>query len=192
MKTAILIAMCLGLGLAVGGCKKGKQPVKGGADTAALDGAGSGGVPDPSMVNVASGDMKDLLLALKRIHFALDAATLTDDGKKALEDAAVKLEALPKVELYVDGHTDDRGTTEYNMSLSERRAQTAVKYLTGLGIAKSRLNIVSFGEESPLASGSSEEDYAKNRRVDFRIFRGDIEFVLEDSQLVDDEGNPIR
>jgi peptidoglycan-associated lipoprotein len=187
--TAVVFLFC--------GCKKGKQDVAnaGDADAVASRGNSDNGLdnaPKPEDTQVATGDLKDLLLALRRVHFSFDAAILTDSGKKALDEAAEKLQALPKVELYVDGHTDDRGTTEYNMSLGERRAQTVVSYLKNLGIEPERLNIVSFGEESPLASGSSEVAQAKNRRVDFRIMRGDIEFVLEEGELVDDEGKPLE
>ena len=162
------------------------------------DGAGSGG-DDASLggrsagdgKEYATGDMRDLLLTLKRVHFALDGATLTDDAKTALTDAAAQLQDYPEVSLYVDGHTDNRGTGEYNMSLGERRSRTVVKYLTDLGVSASRLNVVSFGEELPLEPGSSEHALARNRRVDFRLMRGDIELVLEDGDLVDDEGKPI-
>ena len=157
------------MGLFVFGCKKGKQDVKSGDDGKSKPTASDTGdanarkAPTPGEVKVATGDLRDLLLALKRVHFALDANTLTEGGRNALDEAAEKLKALPKVALYVDGHTDERGTTEYNMGLGERRAQTVVDYLTRLGIKGERLNTVTFGEELPLGSGSGELQLAKNR-----------------------------
>jgi peptidoglycan-associated lipoprotein len=196
MKWVAISIMCLGL--AISGCKKGKQEVVNQGDANAPstgdDGANANAVkkaPTPASVEEATGDLKDLLLALRRVHFGFDTDTLSDGGKKALTEAAEKLEALPKVALYVDGHTDERGTTEYNMSLGERRAQTVVAYLKNLGIQPERLRIVAFGEETPMASGSSDVDLAKNRRVEFRIMRGDVQFVLEEGELVSDSGEPL-
>lgn len=181
--------------LAFVGCKKGAQKVDNSSNVAPEPSETKKEVskaPKVDHVETAEGHMKDLLLALKRVHFGLDKDSLTDGGKQALTEAAEKLELLPKVELYVDGHTDERGTTEYNMSLSERRAQAVVAYLKHLGIDEARLSIVSFGEESPVTSGHTSIDYATNRRVDFRIMRGDIQFVLEEGELVDDNGKPMH
>jgi peptidoglycan-associated lipoprotein len=173
------------------GCKKGEQDINTG-DSKDVSKVDTDKAPKADRVETAEGHMKDLLLALRRVHFAFDADALTDGGKQALTEAAEKLELLPKVDLYVDGHTDDRGTTEYNMSLGERRAQEVVAYLKRLGVDEVRLNIVSFGEESPMAGGHSDLDNAKNRRVDFRIMRGDVQFVLEEGELVDDSGKPLE
>lgn len=148
-------------------------------------------VPKGKRKEVAVGQMRDLLLALKRVHFAFDSSTLAASSKSALDNAAEKLRSMNDVELYVDGHTDDRGTTEYNMSLGERRAKTVVEYLGRLGVQKNRLNIVSFGEENTLSSGSGDRDHAMNRRVEYRIMKGDVEFVLEDGELLGDDGSPL-
>ena len=180
--------------LTFGGCKKGEQQVNNSDAVEELQAPEKevAKAPEVNHVETAEGHMKDLLLALRRVHFGFDNDTLSDGGKQALSEAAEKLELLPKVELYVDGHTDDRGTTEYNMSLSERRAQAVVAYLKRLGIDEARLNTVSFGEESPMAAGHTDIDYAKNRRVDFRIMRGDVQFMLEEGELVDDSGRPMH
>lgn len=192
MKSLFIIAGVTALTL--GGCKKGEQKVN---NSNAVEEPQApekevSKAPEVDHIETAEGHIKDLLLALRRVHFGFDKDTLSDGGKQALIEAAEKLELLPKVALYVDGHTDDRGTTEYNMSLSERRAQSVVSYLKRLGIDEARLNIVSFGEESPMAAGHTDLDYAKNRRVDFRIMRGDVQFILEEGELVDDSGRPIH
>ena len=181
------------LGMMVLGCKKGEQKIENGSTNESAETSKAVSKdPEATSVDAADEHMKALLLALQRVHFGFDTDTLTDAGKQALSEAAEKLTLLPEVALYVDGHTDDRGTTEYNMSLAERRAQAVVKYLKNLGIEAERLNIVSFGEETPAASGHSDIDNAKNRRVEFRIMRGDIQFILEDGELVDDAGQPIH
>lgn len=186
------ITMVMSLVLVASGCKKGEQEIATAENVDDVSQVTSDTAKKPSNKQIATGEVKELLLALQRVHFSFDSSTLTDGGKKALEEAAVKLQGLPEVKLFVDGHTDDRGTTEYNMSLGERRSQTVVNYLNNLGVEKERLTIVSFGEESPLVKGASATVHARNRRVDFRVMQGEIEFVLEESELVDDQGEPIQ
>ena len=189
MKKTIFVLICAALMAA--GCKKGAQDVNAGnsgMDTydpnGPGDNGGTGADSETRRTEVATGQMRDLLLALTRVHFAFDSSDLTSDARDALAEAAQSLQELSDVELYVDGHTDEAGTTEYNMSLGERRSSAVVNYLSSLGVAKSRLHIVSFGEEKPLADGAGEMANAKNRRVDYRLLKGNVEFVLE-------EGTPV-
>jgi len=204
MRTIILVM--LGAALLLSGCKKDNKETanagdamdgyngKGGKDgngSGDADGAGNGKNAGAGK-EFATGDMRDLLLTLERVHFSMDGATLTEESKVALSEAAVKLQANPSVSLHVDGHTDNRGTDEYNMSLGDRRARVVVKYLTDSGVEAARLNVVSFGEEMPLEEGSGDVALAKNRRVDFRLMKGDIQLVLEEGTLVDDAGAPIQ
>jgi peptidoglycan-associated lipoprotein len=73
----------------------------------------------------------------------------------------------PSAKVLIEGNTDARGTNEYNLALGERRAMSAKTYLREYGIEESRIRTVSYGEERPLFNGSSEDDYAQNRRDDF-------------------------
>jgi len=73
----------------------------------------------------------------------------------------------PDVKIQLEGHCDERGTNEYNLALGERRAKAVFEYLVKLGANPSQFTMVSFGEERPVASGSNEVDWAKNRRVEF-------------------------
>jgi peptidoglycan-associated lipoprotein len=193
MKRAVTIITCLCLFTI--GCKKGDQEVTNQDDANSAnedaDDTLASKAPTPVIVETGADEVKDLLLALKRVHFSLDSSMLTEAGKQGLNEAAEKLAVLSRVTLFVDGHTDDRGTTEYNMSLGERRAQTVIDYLKRLGIDSDRLRRVSFGEESPISGGGGALDLAKNRRVDFRIMYGDVLFTLEESALLDDSGKPI-
>lgn len=141
---------------------------------------------------VAQGDIQDILLALTRVHFAYDQVTLNATSKKSLQEAADKLIANPEVSLFVDGHTDERGTTEYNMSLGDRRARAVVSYLKSCGVDAERLSTVSFGEESLLDTGRTPVAHARNRRVDFRLMSGNVQFELEESDLIDDDGTPVQ
>jgi len=125
------------------------------------------------------------------IHFEFDKYEITSESRSALEKNADCMKQKGVKNLVIEGNCDERGTTEYNMSLGERRASTVVDYLKNSGVEPSRLNIVSFGEEKPMAQGSGDREYAENRRVEYRLMRGDVQFVLEDSELVGDDGKPL-
>ena len=73
--------------------------------------------------------------------------------------------------ILVEGHCDERGTNEYNLALGDRRAKAARDYLIALGIASNRIEMISYGEEKPLCKESTEECWAKNRRVHFVILK---------------------
>lgn len=147
--------------------------------------------PEPTGTSVATGDMRQLLLHLQRVHFAFDSTTLLPDARKALEAAAAILAANPGIQLYVDGHTDLRGTTEYNLGLGDRRARVVIDYLARLGIDRGRLQAMTFGAERPLRQGEGVEEHAVNRRVEFRLLRGELELVLDPGTPFDDRGQPL-
>lgn len=107
----------------------------------------------------------------QRVHFEFDSPSLTADSKAALAKNAELLQKFTSIRVEVQGHADERGTTEYNLALGEKRAQSIVKQLALLGVDGSRLEIVSFGEERPLESGSSESAWAANRRAEFKVFK---------------------
>ena len=130
---------------------------------------------------VAEGDVRDAILALQRVHFALDSSDLNEPSQQALTEAAAKLKNQQEVHLYVEGHADAQGETEYNLQLGEKRAKVVQQYLSRLGVAPERLHVVSYGEEKPLTSADTSAAYAQNRRVDFRLMKGDVEMVLESS-----------
>lgn len=106
-------------------------------------------------------------IALYGIFFETDRAEIREESKPALEEIARLLKAAPKLRLLVVGHTDSTGEREYNMSLSRRRAESVVKYLTSkFGILPSRLVPAGVGMLAPVASNRTEEGRAKNRRVE--------------------------
>jgi len=107
--------------------------------------------------------------ALKDVHFDFDSAELSEENKQLLVENSKWLEQHPEVKLTIEGHCDERGSTEYNLALGERRAKAVRDYLVSLGVDHSRLNIVSFGESMPLLPGHNEEAWAKNRRAHFAI-----------------------
>lgn len=81
------------------------------------------------------------------------------------------------MKIEVQGHCDERGTTEYNMALGERRASAVRNYLTSNGIAGSRIKTVSYGKERPLSQGSDEGAWSQNRRAEFKVLSGGDAYV---------------
>ncbi len=107
------------------------------------------------------------VLTLQTIYFNYNEAVLTDASQEILRTNAEWLRRNPDANIIIQGHCDERGSTEYNLALGERRAGAVRKYLVQLGIDAGRLNILSFGEEMPLDPGNSDDGHAKNRRAEF-------------------------
>ncbi|MBW2654415.1 MAG: peptidoglycan-associated lipoprotein Pal [Deltaproteobacteria bacterium] len=103
------------------------------------------------------------------IHFEYDSSELSSMSKMVLKEKAAWLKTNYSVVVTIEGHCDERGTTEYNLALGERRASTAKSYLINLGVAASRLDTISYGEEQPKDSGKTESAYRENRRDHFVI-----------------------
>lgn len=144
-----------------------------------------------SGVQEATGDLRDALISLQKVHFALNSAELTQESRDGLSEAAPKL-IKHAVELHVDGHTDTRGTEEYNAALGEKRANVVVDYLKTLGVDGGKLHAHSWGEEKLAAMGEGSEEHAANRRVEFRMMQGKVQLVLGEGTMLDDQGNPIQ
>ena len=156
-KTLALIALSLSLAV---GCKKQVEP------EAMAKPMGGEVAAKPSTVDQGMDEMK---ANFSRVQFGFDASTLDADSKKALTLNAKIMEMHPTIVVEVEGHCDERGTTDYNLALGQRRAQAVVDYLTQMGVAKSRLEAMSKGEEAPLEVGNSEAAFSKNRRAEFRV-----------------------
>lgn len=103
----------------------------------------------------------------QNIHFEFDSAQLTDTARELLREKADWLKANPEHSIIIEGHCDERGTTEYNLALGEQRASAVNQYLQDLGIGSFRMTTVSYGEERPLDPGQNEMAYSKNRRAQF-------------------------
>lgn len=104
---------------------------------------------------------------LKRIFFDFDQSAVTSTSRETLTRNAQYLREKPGARIRVEGHCDERGTTEYNLGLGDRRAKAAFQYLMDLGIDPNRMSPVSYGEEVPLDPGHNEEAWARNRRAEF-------------------------
>lgn len=118
--------------------------------------------------NSAADALRAQLEALRQqntIYFDFDKSDIREEFKSVLEAHAAFLRAQTTVSVTVEGHTDARGTPEYNIALGERRAQSVQSYLANLGVAAGQLSVVSYGEEKPVDAGNTEDAFAKNRRA---------------------------
>jgi peptidoglycan-associated lipoprotein len=103
---------------------------------------------------------------LQPIYFDFDRSFVRDDAKATMKANAEWLKANPKVKIRIEGNCDERGTKEYNQALGQRRATSAKKYLTDMGISAKRILLISYGKEKPVCNESTEGCWQKNRRDD--------------------------
>lgn len=121
---------------------------------------------DPAVT--AAEQMRQKMEALRRentVYFDFDRATIRPEFAEVLQAHGEFLRANPSVRVTVEGHTDERGTPEYNIALGERRALSVVQYLQNLGVSAGQISTVSYGEEKPAVRETNEAAYAKNRRA---------------------------
>ena len=105
---------------------------------------------------------------LERIFFEYDRYTLSEAARTTLSRNAAYIKNHPELRIIVEGHCDQRGSDEYNLALGEKRAQAVAAYLSTLGVASSRMRVISYGEEIPLDRSGTEAAMAKNRRAEFK------------------------
>lgn len=131
--------------------------------------------PAPSPVAVdtvqAAPDSRGATLA-ERIHFALDRYDLSPEARTTLASKAEILRASPNVMLRIAGHADERGSDEYNLALSKRRAAEVRRFLMQQGVDSTRLETVGYGEEQPVDPSDTEPAWAMNRRAEFSVSGG--------------------
>ena len=152
-------ALVVAFGVVVGCSSKGGDTSGAGAvDPNAGYGAGS---------NSGMNSEEAALRAITTFYFEYDSSELKPEAMRALDVHAKDLKSAGN-RVVLEGHTDERGTREYNMALGERRAASVQRYLVLQGVSPAQLELVSYGEEKPAAMGSSEEAMAQNRRVELR------------------------
>jgi outer membrane protein OmpA-like peptidoglycan-associated protein len=123
-------------------------------------------VPNATVERVGEGIVVEFN---SKILFGFDKSDLTPEARKNLGDLITILNKYPDTNIEIQGHTDSKGSEEYNMALSERRANTVAAYLKANGINSSRITTKGFGESAPKYSNDTEEGMAQNRRVEFLI-----------------------
>lgn len=141
-----------------------ETPGKSGAD---VDGNvfGDGVTADGGYGNGVAGYDEFVANVGDRVFFATDSSVLNGESQAVLSRQATWLKSNGNVNVVLEGHADERGTREYNLALGERRANSARNYLVNLGIAASRVSVVSYGKERPAVLGSDRNAWSQNRRA---------------------------
>lgn len=183
---AAALALIVAMAIVAGACSKKKPPVARPAPPpppatgeAARPPAPPEPTPEPPPVPaepVTSEDISSRSLdeinrdsPLQPVFFELDVAEINGTMQQALQENAEVLRQYPSWQVTIEGHCDERGTAEYNLSLGERRAIAARNYLVSLGIPAERLKTVSYGKEFPFDPGHNEAAWSKNRRAHFVV-----------------------
>ncbi len=120
----------------------------------------------PSDLDVAPAG-ETMAVSERTVYFAFDAHALDAQAQANIDEVSRYLQDNSDVSLKLEGHCDERGSTEYNLALGQRRAQAVKDYLVQLGIDENRLPTISYGEERPAVEGSDETAWSQNRRVEF-------------------------
>jgi peptidoglycan-associated lipoprotein len=116
--------------------------------------------------NTVPGTQADLEVNVgDRVFYGFDSSALDDTGRQTVERQAAWLQQFPAVTVTVEGHTDARGTTEYNLALGERRANAVKSYMSSLGVDPARVLTISYGKERLADPANTEEAHALNRRA---------------------------
>jgi peptidoglycan-associated lipoprotein len=162
--------ICLFLALMATGCaKKAAQPSE--EVTPPQKSAPAGAAPEMKQAEPAPGESAASTVVPtsfdKKIYFGFDKFDLQPEAIETLNELAVFLKAKPELKVKIEGNCDERGTTEYNLALGERRAKSALDYIMSQGISASRVSTVSYGKEKPVDPGHNDEAWAKNRRDEF-------------------------
>jgi len=169
MRKSLVLLVILAASLAVAGCgsKKPKPDANAGANTSqsGADAAGVGSASASEEGAEAPGPLEGVL-AKRTVYFDFDSSEVRGEGTDIVAAHAKYLAANGGMKVRLEGHTDERGSREYNIGLGERRAQAVRRALLLQGAAESQVSTVSYGEERPAAAGSDEAAWAKNRRVE--------------------------
>ncbi|MEZ4705436.1 MAG: peptidoglycan-associated lipoprotein Pal [Bdellovibrionota bacterium] len=166
-----LLTLAVVMGLTVTGCaKKNATSVSEAGDKASTStsGADEDGF---DATNITDEEAKAILASLPTVYFDFDQYALNTTQRKQLKTVAEVLKKNSTVRVSIQGHCDERGSTEYNLALGDRRAQSVLEYLEDLGVSQQRLEGVSFGEERPVATGDDESAWARNRRAELVVVR---------------------
>jgi len=170
MRTFSSLAIVLSAAMLLAACSSTKlddkaAPVESRATTGANDGA------DPRAVNPVNAGSDPLndpqgILSKRSVYFDYDSYSVKEEFRSVVEAHAKYLNSHKDRKVIIQGNTDDRGGTEYNLALGQKRAEAVRKALVLLGVSDAQVEAVSFGKEKPKALGSDEAAWAENRRAD--------------------------
>jgi len=130
--------------------------------------AGAAGAGGQSQVTTVTVDKNAATGVARVVFFDFDSFAIKDEFRPLVEAHAKRLATSRTQKAMIEGHTDERGGREYNLALGQKRAEAVQRALTLLGVADTQLEAVSFGKERPVAQGSDEAAWAKNRRAELK------------------------
>ncbi|HVO93051.1 MAG TPA: peptidoglycan-associated lipoprotein Pal [Terriglobales bacterium] len=179
-RNAVFSRAVLAAVLVVAGCSSTKEKPEPSASAAPIP---SADVKKPAAAESKNSPSSSSLDALQRgqstatpassplqdVYFDFDSYALRADARETLKANGAWLKANPAAQIQIEGHCDERGTTDYNLALGSKRAQSVKDYLVTLGSSADRLSTISYGEEIPVCQEHNEECWQKNRRARFVI-----------------------
>lgn len=161
----ILTTLAVASTLALAGCAS--KPKQSQVLVAPLGVPSAGGyMGEPIVANNSTDIVNEANNLQAVVYFAFDQSAITAESANLLDQHASLLASNPNAAVLIAGHTDERGSREYNMALGERRAQAVRDYLASKGANPANIQVISYGEEQPVATGNTEADYAQNRRAE--------------------------
>ncbi|MFH1468980.1 MAG: peptidoglycan-associated lipoprotein Pal [Pseudomonadota bacterium] len=166
MKSFLSLLLSVALLLSLCGC-----PPKTPSETVAVRDAPAGPMAPPP-APAAPAPVREMAANFSKVFFEFDSATLTSAGQQALSANARIMMDSADVKVEIQGHADERGTTDYNLSLGQKRAEAVKKYMVAGGVSPTRIATISYGEERPVDPSATEVAWSKNRRAEFRITWG--------------------
>ncbi|OZI37724.1 peptidoglycan-associated lipoprotein [Bordetella genomosp. 10] len=141
------------------------------------DQAGQGAGANQGSSSANSGEVLDpfnpqsILAQQRSVYFDFDSYTVSDQYRGLVETHARYLASHPQQRVKIEGNTDERGGAEYNLALGQRRADAVRRTMTLLGVSDQQIETISFGKEKPKSTGTTEADFAENRRADINYLR---------------------
>jgi peptidoglycan-associated lipoprotein len=133
----------------------------------------SGPVDGGNLGSAVPGSEQDFVVNIgDRVYFDLDSYEVRSDAYPRLDAQVAWLQRYPQVTVRIEGNADERGTREYNLALGARRAESVRAYLVQRGVSPARIDTISYGKERPIAAGSNEEAWARNRNAHTAIVGG--------------------
>ena len=167
VRVSMKIALAAALALSVAGCAKKKVEELPPPPPAAPPAPMPEPPPPPPPSGPTPGSRADFVAqsGSDTVWFDTDAFNIDAEDEAVLTKQAAWLAKYPNVTVTIEGHCDERGTREYNLALGDKRANSAKNFLVNAGVAASRLSVISYGKERPLAAGSDEASWAQNRRA---------------------------
>lgn len=178
MKTYLRSLFLAALPVAIAACGGNPEPAPAPPPPAPAPTASRPATPPPTNNNDAARAREAELARMRStmaeiIFFDYDRSEIRADSRAVLDRKTRIMRDEPTVRIRIEGHADERGSTEYNLALGQRRAQAVKDYFANYGLNADRFEVVSLGEERPLVNASNEQAWAQNRRAEFAVTAGD-------------------